>query len=275
MANNKYKDLVDSMVEEEGIDQNVATKGGGSGYTPPPEGRAYARIVHYVELGAHYGTYQGKKKDKPDNNVRIVLELSGKNYPPHENEDGTKSPQMLYLELAVSSNEKSRFYKLFRTLNGMHGDKYKHLAQMAADNVPFIVTIKHRKSGEGADAKVYANIWADGAWQITAPVRYDEDDQPVPINVPPATSETLVFLFNRPVREDWNALYIDGTRDDGTSRNFIQEHILEAVNFPGSALEAMLAELPVDGEKVEADKAEAKAASKSTKKAKEDPLGDI
>lgn len=272
---NDYKSLVDSYVEEEGLDQNEASSGGSGGYTPPPEGRAYARIVQYVELGQHYGTFQGKPKAKPDTLARVVLELSGKNYPPHENEDGTKTPQMLYLELTLSTNEKSRFYKFFRTINGMYGDKYKHISQMAADNVAFIVTIKHRVSGEGDKARTYANIWVDGSWQITAPVRYDEDDQPLPINVPTATSETLIFLFNRPRLVDWQALFIDGQRDDGTSRNFIQERILNAVNYPGSALEALLSELPVDGDKLEADKAQAKAASKPAKKAKSDDLGDI
>lgn len=264
-----YSSFVDEYVDQEGIDQNEASKGGG-GIAPPVEGRAYARLVEYIELGSHLGTYQGKPKSKPDALVRLVIELSGKKYPPVTLEDGTTVPQKMFLEMNISTNEKSRFYKLFRAINGMYGDKYKHFASMAADNVAFIVTIKHRKSGEGADAKVFANIWADGAWNISSLIKYDEDGEPEGFyTVAPAISETKIFLFNRPRLIDWTKLFIDGERDDKTSKNWIQERILSAVNFEGSALEALLIDLPIAETPTEP-----KASGKTAKKAKADPLAD-
>lgn len=267
-----YSSFVDEYVEEAGVDQNTASKGG-TGAVPPPEGRAFARIVEYIEMGSHLGTFNGIPKKKPDALVRVVLELSGKRYPAIELEDKTTIPQKLFLELTISSNEKSRFYKLFRAINGMYGDKYKHFASMAADNVAFIVTISHRKSGEGADAKSYANVWKDGTWHVEAAVKRDDElGTEEAINVIPATSPTKIFLFNRPRLVDWANIFIDGQREDGTSRNWIQEEIMTAVNFEGSALEALLIDLPVDvappikaGAKAPAQKATAKA----------DPLGDI
>lgn len=271
-----YKNFVDDFVDESGVDQNEASVGGG-GYTPPEEGRAFARIVEYVELGKHFGTYQGKQKPKPDDLARVVLELSGKKYPPHKAEDGTETPQKLFLELTISNNEKSRFYKLFRALNGMYGDKYKHFAQMAADNLAFIVNISHRHSGEGDNKRTYANVWKDGAWQVQSLQKFDEDGEPAGMfSVAPAMSPTVIFLFNRPRLVDWNKLFIEGTRDDGQSRNWIQETIMKAANFEGSPLQAMLVDLPLEdvpGMKEPAEKpksGKAKAAQKAA-----DPLDDI
>ncbi len=264
-----YSSFVDEYVDESGIDQNQASGGGGD-IAPPAEGRAYARLVEYIELGAHIGTYQGKPKAKPDHLVRLVIELSGKKYPPITLEDGTVTPQKMFFEMNISTNEKSRFYKLFRAINGMYGDKYKHFASMVADNVAFIVQITHRKSGEGADARVFANVWKDGAWQVQSLVKYNEDGEPDGFyTVVPALSATKIFLFNRPRLIDWNQLFIEGTRDDGTSRNWIQERILNAVNFDGSALEALLIDLPVGGD---ADKPAPKADKAPAKKAKADDL---
>jgi len=49
-----------------------------------------------------------------------------------------------------------------------------------------------------------------------------------------------MFLWNSPELEDWNALYIGGTTDDGKSKNFIQDAILAAVDYHGSPLAALL-----------------------------------
>lgn len=265
-----YKNFVDDYVDSENIDQNEASTGGG-GYTPPEEGRAFARIVEYVELGLHYGTYQGKQKAKPDNLVRVVLELSGKKYPLLEREDGTKSPQKLFLDLTKSSNEKSRFYKLFRAINGMYGDKYKHMAQMAAENVAFVCKITHRHAGEGENKRTFANIWTDGAWQVSSLQKFDAEGEPDGFfSVIPAQSPTHIFLYDRPRRVDWDGLFIEGTRDDGSSRNWVQERALAAVNFSGSALEAMLSEIPVEDTPASAPKAKKQVNSKVA-----DPLDDI
>lgn len=269
--------LVDGYVEEEGIDQNESTAGGTGNYTPPAEGRAMARIVSYIELGSHYGTYLGKPKAKPDRLVRIVIELFGKNYPPTDLEGGVKIPQRLTLNLTLSDKDNSRFYKLFRALNAQAGDKYKHFAQMAVANFAFVVVISHNSSGEGENKRTFANIWKDGAWQVQKAVKYDDDEQEIPMNVPAAISDTKVFLFNKPTADTWASLFIEGERD-GKSNNQVQEKILNAVNYPGSALQALLSELP----ETEADapakpKGDEKPAAKKAAKsnAKADDLGDI
>jgi hypothetical protein len=272
-----FKDLVDDYVESEGVDQNESTSTG-TGFAPPPEGRGFARVVEYVEIGQHFGMYQGKPKAKPDNLVRITLELSGKLYPPIVAEDGTEYPQRLSLELNLSTNDKSRFYKLFRALNAMAGDKYKHFAQLAVDNFAFVVTIHHNASKKDAAVK-YANIWKDGAWQVAVAGSYDEEENFVPSNVKPALTPTRIFLYNKPTPDTWASLFVEGTRDDGSSKNWIQERILNSVNYPNSQLEAMLNELPdavaAQEAKAESEPKAAKAKAPAKASAKADALGEI
>jgi hypothetical protein len=273
-----YEDFVDS-IEDELDDESEAS----TGYTARviPEGIGLLRLVEYVELGAHVGMYQGKPKKKADDMVRIAFELSGKNFPTEEIEvDGVKvqRPHIIRMKLNKSTNEKSKYFKLFKLLNWE--GKAKHMAQLAARNAAAKVKVVHNTKGEGKDAKTYANIYAEGAWLINAPFREDpETGDSVPITVAPALSPTKIFLFQKPRLQDWALLYIEGTKDDGTSKNYIQDEIKLAVNFPGSPLEAMLAgaELGEEPAKKEAPKEEKKPNPPKTdaKKQKGDDLGDI
>ena len=63
-----------------------------------------------------------------------------------------------------------------------------------------------------------------------------------PYAIPAASDELFkLFLWERPTKECWDSLYIDGTNETtGKSKNFIQNKCLSAKNFPGSPLEAML-----------------------------------
>lgn len=245
MAKDKknYHDKINDFVEDLGEDHSEATSGGG-GWTPPAAGRGTARMVHYIELGDHFQKFEGVLKDDPDPLVRIVFELFGKAWPARKRDDGTEYPVTYSVTLTKSTSTRSKFFKLFSILNEAHGKKYKHMAQMAADNVAMNFEIKHNVVGEGKNKRTFANVWHGGNWLIGAAEREDEDGEIIAKDVPEAQSDTLVFLFERPDADDWNALFIDGKNDDGTSRNRIQERIVNAVNYPGSALEALLGELP-------------------------------
>lgn len=282
-----YDDL-DDDIESLGVDQSQVTPG--TSIEPPAEGRAFARLIEYIELGKHAGMYLGKPK-KPSRKARVTIELHGKKYPVEEVE-GVKYPKRLSFEIDLSQNEKSKFTKLFRALN-FH-QKYKHMAQMARDRIGFLVTIHHDKKGEGENAKTYAGIFKDGAWQINAP--YIEDPvtgETQPVAVPEALLAPRIFLFDKPNMAVWSMLYIEGKKDDGSSKNWLQEKIMKATDFEGSPLHAALANLPDPGEKAPADaqgaskssgggtapaKAENAAKAQETPAAKApviDPLGDI
>lgn len=240
-ANNKYRNKIDQYVEETGEDQSEEKVGGT--FTPTPEGKGTARLVGYVELGDHFVKYKGEDKDYPEARVRLTFELSGKNFPPRETEDGDR-PWLHNETLSISASTRSKFFKLFNILNDAHGNQYKHMAQMAADNVEMNFEVRHNVVGEGKEKRTFVNVWHGGNWLIGAPEREDEDGEIIRKAVPEAISDTRIFLFNRPDIDDWNALYIEGQRDDGSSKNWLQELILNSQNYPGSALESLLNDLP-------------------------------
>lgn len=270
---NDYSSLVEAYVDENNIDHNESTGGGGD-FQVPEEGPGWARVVEYIELGSIFREYQGKQKPKPEHRVRITFELLHKRWAPIEGENG-KYYQRISVELTLSTNERARFYKLFRAMNDAYGNKYKHMAQMVAENLAFKVKVTHSTSGEGDKKRTYANLDNANGWQISAPTRDDEDGNPIPVKVPPANIETRIFLFNKPRLVDWEKLYIDGTREDGTSRNWIQQRILESVSYPGSAVEAMLSELDTPDEPTVEKNAGAKTAKKAATNSKAEDLGDF
>lgn len=73
----------------------------------------------------------------------------------------------------------------------------------------------------------------------TLPAINEETGEPLPVPEVP-DDRLILFTFNKPLKEMWDRLHIDGKREDGTSKNFIQEKIIGALNFPGSDVEAML-----------------------------------
>lgn len=272
-ANNSY-DFIDDMIDELG-DETQAQKG----FTAKtlPEGVGMARLIEYIECGQHQEMFQGQPKKHPSEIVRLTFEMSGKNFPA-EIVDGKPVPFLLRLKLTKSLNEKSRYFKLFKILNWEQ--KYKHMAQLAAHNVGVKVKIIHDKKGEGADAKVYPTAYDKATgWTFSAPVVEDaETAETKMLNVPKATSPTRIFLFNKPRLQDWAALFIDGQKEDGTSKNWMQAEIRNAVNFPGSPLEALLAAGDLGEEPEEKAPPKKEAAEKPAtagKKVKGDDLGEI
>ena len=216
--------LADEEVQATGVDMNEATKGGG-GARLLPEGYAFGRLVEYVEFGMQPQEYQGQAKD-PALEFSLGFALWGEGY---QNDDG--SPYIVRtFSMAMSQNEKSRSFKLFRALN-WKGSK-KHFAQILSE--PFLVKIKHVAKSK-TDATVVSRIDLDGFLPPLDPV----SKQPYPIPEAPAELYRL-FLWNRPTKEAWDALFIEGEYED-KSKNRIQEIILGALDFQGSPLQLLLA----------------------------------
>lgn len=225
----------------------------GVDFAPPKEGRAGARFIEYIEMGKHpQKPYQGKAK--PDEyEVRLTFELLGgfkgrEDVREIDTDSGKKTvADRISLKLTVKQGEKAAFKKLFEKMRRGRDD-IKHMAQML--NEPFMLTIIHNKSEDGK--KTYANIRdKDGNWLVSAPrVLADPLDDNSWVNVPvrERVSDLKIFLFDNPTKETWASLFIDGTREvtkeDGTkenrSKNWIQETIMSAKNFHGSALESLL-----------------------------------
>lgn len=220
---------------ETGIDMNEATAGGSRLL---PQGYAFARLVEYIELGKQPQEFGGQKKD-PALEVSLGFALWGK--PPgseetYHNEDGTPYIIRPY-SFALGRNEKATAFKLFKALNW--DGTAKNFAQLLGRG--FLAKIVHKPKSK-TDATLVARIDFAGFLPPNNPATGD----PYPI---PAAADELykLFLWNRPTKEGWDALFIEGQYEakDGKparSKNRVQETILAALDFQGSALQALLLE---------------------------------
>ncbi|OZI20072.1 hypothetical protein CAL26_21190 [Bordetella genomosp. 9] len=242
-------------------DMNQAQKGGG-GYTPPAEGKPGLRFIAYIELGPQKETFKGQERVREQ--VKMVFELHGKKWPVDQN----GMPQRLAITLSKSLNEKATFFKLFKQMN--YSGKYKHMAEMLGED--FSGQVFHRTVGEGADQKTYAGLKdpASGVYAITPPYSVNEDGEDVRRKIPEAVNPLKLFLWDHPDKEQWASIFIDGTYDDGKSKNTFQDAIKASPGFEGSPVEAMLLGDPDTGDDDDVEKAKADAKAKKDAKAKDD-----
>lgn len=231
--------------------QTETTSGGDFEYEVPAAGKTPARFVGYVEVGKRpQRPYQGKDKP-PAEEVRLYFELNGKKHQREVEVDGEKRifTNTISVKLTKKLSDKAGFTKLFKQM--LYGrDGITHMAQMLGEG--FLINVVHNTvKKEGQKDRTYANMKDDnGNWLIEAPMVYDpisETSQPIP--VPEVTQPVKLLLWDAPSKEQWDSIFIDGTRtvkgDDGqereVSKNWLQEDIVQnALNFHGSALEAMV-----------------------------------
>jgi hypothetical protein len=238
-------------------------------YEPPAAGRSFMRFVGYVEVGKRkQKPFQGK--DKPDALMaRLLFELVGKK---HGKEiDGKTVYPILSVNIAVKGGDKAGFVKLLHKMD--YGRGATHMALMLGEG--FIGTVVHNVvKVEGQPDKVYANIKdKDGNWLIGAPMLPKDPSDPmcdemVPVAVPEATAPIQCLLWDGPTKEQWDSIFIDGTRekkdDKGNvtvvSKNWLQEDIVKnATDFQGSPLQALMLEMAGDDLELDGGKAAAQA----------------
>lgn len=231
---------------------NEAQKGGGGGdYTPPAEGIARARFVGYIETGIHERNVGPGKPPVQKPQVKLIFELSGPNHQPKVLDDGTKLPHRITVDENYSLNEKANFYKLFRRMNWK--GTATHMSQLLGE--AFLVTIKHKVTGEGDKKRTYANIRDDAGYTVQPPRYVDPlSNQTVEVPVDPPISALRLFVWNAPtelLKPMWDSLFIDGeyparTDDKGNvtaparTKNVLQEEIKAALNFKDSPIFQLL-----------------------------------
>jgi hypothetical protein len=233
-------------------DQTKVQSGGDFEYEAPAAGPTPARFVGYVELGKRkQRAYQGK--EKPDaEEVMLFFELNGKKHVREVEIEGEKKTftNLLRVRVTKKLNEKAGFTKLFNKM--LYGrDGITHMAQMLGEG--FLVTVIQNEVEKDGKKRVYANLKdKDGNWQIAAPM-YQTDpldpDTLQPLPVPEATIPVKLLLWGGPTKEQWESIFVDGTRtvkdakgnETEVSKNWLQEDIVQnAVDFEGSPLQAML-----------------------------------
>lgn len=209
---------------ETGNDMNQSVKGGG-GAKLLPEGYTLARLVKYVEFGKQPQEYNGKAKE-PALEYRLWFALYSDGY---TNDDGTPYIISTYNN-ALSRNEKAGAYLLFKSLNWK--GTAKNFAQLVGEG--FLLKIEnYTPKTQGAQPR--SRIDTKG---FLPPL---DALSKRPYDIPPAREDDLgLFLWDYPTLDGWKALHIEGTSDEGKSRNWMQETLLGATDFAGSPLESLL-----------------------------------
>lgn len=222
---NTLKSVVATAVESAVMtDMSVASVGGQGGKLYP-EGYAYARLTEYVEIGDVVQEFNGEAKS-PAPHMYLGFAIWGAGY---QNEDGTPGRITTY-DLSLSNNGKAKAFKLFKRMNWR--STATNFAQMLGD--AFVLKIAHH-TAKAPGSKPRSIIDLDGMLPPVDPIT----QAAYPIPEAPDTAYKL-FLWDTPTPETWATLFIDGKRDDGTSKNWLQEKVMEATNFVGSPLDIML-----------------------------------
>lgn len=273
----KDLELIEQLKQTKGsVKHNEARTG--TGPKLPEEGKTWARLVGYIELGTHPQEYQGSATD-PAMEVQLVFECLSKNNIDEIEVDGKKKKVGRVLRpfpMKMSMHVKSAFYKLFKKMDYDRG--LEHMYHMIND--VFRIEIEHAESKAG---KKYAKMV-----EISSPLveQTDEDGDVIghtdmSEKVPPATRSLQAFLIENPTFEQWESLHIEGTYtkktkdesgneiEEEVSKNFIQEKIMSALDWEGSAMQTLLLDLG-DGEADE-EEPKKKAPEKKAAKKKVDP----
>lgn len=269
-------DITDFISNDDTLqDQSVAvTTGGNFERKRLPIGTHPIRLSAYIELGVQAGgMYDGKPKPDEDQ-ARMTFEFLGKRTV-EENDDGKVFAPRKSLTKKLSMHTKAGFYKLFLQMRG--GDSsITHMAQMIGKQAWLVdvvwrtmgddgkyITIKKKDVAhyeerlkeaktdkEKKDFRIFDNV----EWNtIRAPFMpiLDEDGEDTgevkAIKVRELVGDVQLFLWDNPKPMFWDSLFIEGTytkkvgdKEEEVSKNYLQEAIMGAKNFEGSALEAML-----------------------------------
>ena len=213
---NNIAALVNETVETQGVDHSITQQGGGNFEDVLlPKGGYYGRMVEYVEMGKQLPKRSGVPTGKP------AAYFARPGFIIYTPDGGIK--RINPFPMQISSFETSKFKQLFDKMNT--DGTMKHLAQALGKPMYFEVEQYTSKAGKVSNVINFAG---------TRPLPKFDPETGAPVVLPELDERMLrLFLWNNPTKETWESLYIE-------KKNFIQEEILAAVDFEGSALQQLL-----------------------------------
>ena len=222
-----------NQAAETGENMTEAVKGGG-GARLLPEGYCLATLVEYIEYGQQPQEFGGVAKD-PQLEFQLGFAL---HTPGFCNEDGTPYIFRPYAQ-GLSRNEKANAFLTFRAMN-WKGTK-THYAQLLND--AFLLKFSH-KQPNAQQAAAGGKVKSVVDLKATLPPMDALSKMPYPV---PTVDSALfkLFLWQYPQIETWASFFQEGKYDDGNSKNVVQDKMLSALDFEGSALQALLIEKQV------------------------------
>lgn len=195
-------------------------------------GKYLARFAEYVEYGTQVNIHDKNKPPRP------VVRLGFAVYPFVTDEaTGARSvsPTPVFVrtpDIAISNHEKAGLKKIYNKFNWKNDASKTHVAMFLSE--PFLIGVIKKKSKADA-TREYNAIDTNDINPAIDPMSAQ------PYAVPAFRDEDLrVFFWDMPTQETWDALYIEGKTDDGKSKNWVQDTMIAAVDYPGSPLEQML-----------------------------------
>lgn len=212
--------LIDDVIAVQSVDMTEESTGGGGALMP--EGFAMARLVTYIELGMQPQEFGGKAK-APAPEIILGFKLFG-------GPDGCYDGRFLStFPIAIGNNTKSNAKITFDKLNWQ--GNMRHFAQALGKGFLVPITIYTNETTKKQSNRMNLK----GILPPIDPV--SKGAYPIP----EVTAEDLkYFFFDKPTKETWDNLFVEGKYDDGGSKNKFQEKILTALNFPGSPLEQLI-----------------------------------
>lgn len=212
--------LLNTAIETQSVDM-TETGTGGFEKVILPKGAYNCRMIEYVEYGKWVPTHQGKPTGRP---AALNFKVKFCFYGPNGEEVYINS-----LRMPVSNSEKANAKKLFDRMN--YGGQLKHIAQGLNQCYRMELDVVEK------DGKEYNTMM----FETLSPLPKFDPETGAAVKLPDFDPTKLrVFLWNAPTKEAWDSLYIAGTDDKNKSKNFIQEDILKAVDYPGSPLQNLL-----------------------------------
>ncbi|AXY82010.1 hypothetical protein [Pectobacterium phage Nobby_B3] len=218
--NSLIGDVIDDVIALSHVDMTEESTGGGGALMP--EGFAMARCVTYIELGMQPQEFGGKAK-APAPEVILGFKLFGG---PDNCYDGRF---LSTFPIALGNNTKSNAKITFDRLNWQ--GNMKHFAQALGKGFLVPVTVHTNETTKKQSNRMNLK----GILPPIDPV--SKGAYPIP---EVAAEDIKYFFFDKPTKETWDSLFVEGSFDDGGSKNKHQEKILTALNYPGSALEQLL-----------------------------------
>lgn len=196
-------------------------------YNPAP-GTYMARLVRVVEEGKQKTTFNGT--ERVQNRIRLQFELYGDSNVIKLNDGSVAFKTIDTGSITYSASTKSNTFKYFSALR-------------AASNKPDATTFKELL-GVGVMVTLEQNGKYINLSKTNLPTKAATLDpatgNSIPLTVPQPKADTFYFDWDNPTMEAWQKLFIPGTKDDGTPKNWLQERLLDAENFKGSPLDMML-----------------------------------
>ena len=239
---NKFAAVAQQLAQT--VDMTATTTGGGAFIKPLVKLFDDGVIKHrmtplvvrfkaYIELDNQTST---GKFAKDIDRVRVGFEVVSKRHT--IDKDGKEIRDSIEFEINKSMNEGGSFIKLFKAMD--YGRGMPNFPSMLGE--AFITQVDINIRGEGKDRQVYFNIVGKDFCLISAPYREDMDTgETLPVPAPELQANLQCFVWDYPSADQWDSIFIDGTKDDGTSKNWIQNKILSANNIDGSPLQQFLA----------------------------------